>query len=142
MTKIETVLLTGKTHTTLNGRDGRLNLALSSPGNVKHPEHLFEAVEPHPTAEQLFAGAWSACFITALGLAAKQKTVALPPDLTLDVEADLGMTGGAYFLQVRMSVSMPGVAPEIAEAIVHAADEMCPYSKATRGNIDVAINLV
>lgn len=141
MTKIETVLLTGKTHTTLNGRDGRLNLTLSSPGDDKQPAHSFVAVQPHPTAEQLFAGAWSACFITALGLAAKEKKVALPSDLALDIEADLGTTGGGYFLQVRINVSMPGVAREVAEVIVHAADDMCPYSKATRGNIDVAINL-
>jgi osmotically inducible protein OsmC len=141
MTKIETVLLTGKTHTTLNGHDGRLNLTLSSPDN-DHPAHSFVAVQPHPTAEQLFAGAWSACFITALGHAAKEKKVALPSDTALDIEADLGTAGGAYFLQVRINVSMPGLAREAAEAIVHAADEMCPYSKATRGNIDVAINLV
>jgi len=142
MTTIETVLLTGKTHTTLNGRDGRLNLELSAPGNDAHPKHAFSAVHPHPTAEQLFAGAWSACFITALGLAAKEKTVALPPDLALDIEVDLGTAGADYFLQVRIDVSMPGVDRTVAEAVVHAADEMCPYSKATRGNIDVAISLV
>jgi osmotically inducible protein OsmC len=142
MTKIETVLLTGKTHTTLNGSNGLLNLELSAPGNDKHPKHSFVAVEPHPTAEQLFAGAWSACFITALGLAAKEKKVVLSPDLALDIEADLGMTGGGYFLQIRIDVSLPGLERELAEAIVHAADAMCPYSKATRGNIDVVITLV
>jgi Ohr subfamily peroxiredoxin len=142
MTTIETVVLTGKTHTTLNGRDGRLNLELSAPGNDAHPNHAFSAVHPHPTAEQLFAGAWSACFITALGLAAKEKSVALPSDLALDIEVDLGTAGSDYFLQVRIDVSMPGVARDVADAILHAADEMCPYSKATRGNIDVAISLV
>jgi Ohr subfamily peroxiredoxin len=142
MTRIETVLLTGKTHTTLDDRDGRLNLELSAPGSDAHPKHVFSAVQPHPTAEQLFAGAWSACFITALGLAAKEKKVALPADLALDIEVDLGMAGAGYFLQVRIDVSMPGVERSVAEAVVHAADEMCPYSKATRGNIDVAISLV
>ena len=142
MTRMETVLLTGKTHTTVTGRDGRLSLELSAPGNDAHPKHAFTDVQPHPTAEQLFAGAWSACFITALGLAAKEKKIALPFDLALDIEVDLGMTGADYFLQVRIDVSMPGVVREVAEAVVHAADEMCPYSKATRGNIDVAINLV
>ena len=142
MTTIETVVLTGKTHTTLNGRDGRLNLELSAPGNDAHPKHAFSAVHPHPTAEQLFAGAWSACFITALGLAAKEKSVALPSDLALDIEVDLGKTGNAYFLGARINVSMPGVARDVAEAVVHAADEICPYSKATRGNIDVAIKVI
>lgn len=151
MTKIETVLFTGKTHTTASGgdsasrsHDGRLDIKLSPgiAGNGAAAEHLFAAVQPHPTAEQLLAGAWSACFIAAIGLAAKERRVALPPDLALDVEVDLGMTGGAYFLQARINVSVPGVAREVAEAIVHDADEMCPYSKATRGNIDVVIKLV
>ncbi|WP_206997041.1 OsmC family protein [Trinickia mobilis] len=140
MTKIETVLLTGKTHTTLSGHE-RVNLQLSSPGNDKHPEQLFSDVDAHPSAERLFAGAWSACLISAIGLAAKAKKVVLPSGLSLDIEVDLGMTGGAYFLQARIDVGMPGIAREVAEAIVHAADEICPYSKATRGNIDVAINV-
>ncbi|CAB3761935.1 hypothetical protein LMG29542_04195 [Paraburkholderia humisilvae] len=62
--------------------------------------------------------------------------------LALDIEVDLGMTGGAYFLQAHLDVSLPGIARDVAEAVVHAADEMCPYSKATRGNIDVAINVI
>lgn len=140
MTKIDTVLLTGKTHTTISGRE-RVTLALSSPGNDAQPQQLFSDVVAHPTAERLFAGAWSACFISAVELAAKAQKVALPSDLSVDIEVDLGMTGGAYFLQARLDVSMPGVAREVAVAVVHAADEMCPYSKATRGNIDVAINV-
>src|SRR5690349_3591529 len=149
MTRIEKVLFTGKTHTTASqhagasrGHEERLDLRLSAPGNEAHPQHVFEAADPHPTAEQLFAGAWSACLITAIGLAAKAKKVALPSDLALDIEIDLGMTGNAYFLGARIDVSMPGVPRELAEAVVHAADELCPYSKATRGNIDVAINVI
>jgi lipoyl-dependent peroxiredoxin len=146
MTRIDTVLFTGKTHTTASshageprGHEGRLDISLSSPGQASH---RFEAAQPHPTAEQLFAGAWSACLFTAIGLAAQAKKVTLPPDLALDIEIDLGMTNKAYFLGARIDVSMPGVARDIAEAVVHAADDMCPYSKATRGNIDVAINVI
>jgi len=149
MTKIEKVLFTGKTHTTASqhagakrGHEGSLDLRLSAPGNDAHPEHVFESAQPHPTAEQLFAGAWSACLITAIGLAAKEKKVALPSDLALDIAIDLGMTGNAYFLGARIDVNMPGVPRDVAEAVVHAADELCPYSKATRGNIDVAINVI
>lgn len=149
MTKIEKVLLTGKTHTTASGpegasgsHDGRLDITLSTPGNSTQPHYSFAAIQPHPTAEQLFAGAWSACLFSAVGLAAKERQVALPSDLALDIEVDLGTTGGAYFLQARINVSMPGVARDVAEAVVHAADAMCPYSKATRGNIDVVINLI
>ena len=149
MSKIETVLFTGKTHTTAStragasrGHEGRLDIALSASRNGAHPEHRFEGAQPHPTAEQLFAGAWSACLITAIGLAAAEKKVALPSDLALDIEVDLGKTGNAYFLGARINVSMPGVARDVAEAVIHAADEICPYSKATRGNIDVAINVI
>jgi Ohr subfamily peroxiredoxin len=148
MSKIEQVLVTGKTHTTASRldstsrrHDGRVDITLSSPGSSTIPEHQFTAALPHPTAEQLFAGAWSACYITALGLVATQMKVALPPDLAVDIEVDLGKTGDAYLLQARLNVNVPGLAREVAEALAHAADEICPYSKATRGNIDVALNV-
>ncbi len=141
MTKIETVLFTGKTRTTASGRGGRLNLALSSPGNAGS-EMTFEGVQPHPTAEQLFAGAWSACYSAAIGLVAAEKKVTLPADLSVEVEVDVGKAGEAYLLQARFNISMPGVAREVAESIAHAAHEVCPYSKATRGNIDVVVNVV
>ncbi|VVO08266.1 Ohr family peroxiredoxin [Pseudomonas fluorescens] len=145
MSKIEKVLVTGKTHTTFSnisrGHHGGLDIELSSPGNAK-PAHVFAATQPHPHAEQLFAGAWSACYITAVELVAKEMKVALPPDLSVDIEVDLGQTGAAYFLQARFYVRLPGVAHDVATAIAHAADQICPYSKATRGNIDVAINVL
>lgn len=147
MTKIEKVLYTGKTHTTSNRdgasrlHDGRLDIKLSSTGSSMHPEHLFAAALPHPTAEQLFAGAWSACYSGALGFVATQMKVTLPPDLAVDIEVDLGQAGDAYVLQARLNISLPGLAREVAEAVAHAADEICPYSKATRGNIDVALNV-
>ncbi len=148
MSKIEKVLATGKTHTTVSskgttarGHDGSLDIQLSSPGSSA-PAHVFSAIQPHPTAEQLFAGAWSACFTAALGLAAKGLNVTLPADASVDIEVDLGLTGQAYFLQARIFTRLPGIAHEVATAIVHAADQMCPYSKATRGNIDVALNVL
>jgi Ohr subfamily peroxiredoxin len=140
MTKIETVLFTGKTHTTASGHGGRLDLKLSSPGSAGNGT-TFTAVQAHPTAEQLFAGAWSACYSGAIELVAKEKKVKLPPDLSVEVEVDMGKTGDAYFLQARFNVSVPGVARELAESIAHAAHEVCPYSKATRGNIDVVVNV-
>ncbi len=74
---------------------------------------------PTPTAEQLFAGAWSACYIAALGLAAKELKVAVPADLSVEIEVDLGMAGADYFLQGRIHVNLPGVAQEAAEAVAH-----------------------
>jgi Ohr subfamily peroxiredoxin len=138
MTKLEKVLYTGKTHTT-GGRDGtsrssdgRLDIRLSSPGSSG------SGTNP----EQLFAAGWSACFIGAMGLAAGQMKVVLPADLAVDAEVDLGTAGEGYFLQALLNVSLPGVGRDVAQAIVDTAHQTCPYSKATRGNIDVVINLV
>jgi len=138
MTTIEKVLYTAKTHTT-GGRDGashssdgRLDIKLSSPG----------AAGTGTNPEQLFAAGWSACFIGAMGVAASKMKVSLPADRAVDAEVDLGMTDGGYLLRARLNVSLPGLARDVAQSIVDAAHQICPYSKATRGNIDVAINLI
>jgi organic hydroperoxide reductase OsmC/OhrA len=68
--------------------------------------------------------------------------VALPVDLAIDAEVDLGPIGGAYGLVVRLNVGLPGIERDAAQRLVEAADQICPYSRATRGNIDVAINLL
>jgi osmotically inducible protein OsmC len=142
MNKIEKVLATGKTHTTFSdGANSSRGLAieLSSPGNPRLA-HEFAAIVPHPTAEQFFAGAWSACYTAAVELAAKNMQVTLPPNLAVDIEVDLGQTGPAYFLQARLTLRVPGLTQAVATELAHAADQICPYSKATRGNIDVVIN--
>ena len=138
MTQLEKVLYTAKTHTTggqdgaSRTSDGRLDVKLSSPGTAGGGTN----------PEQLFAAGWSACFMSAMGLAASQMKVALPADRAVDAEVDLGMAGDAYLLRARLNVSLPGLDRDVAQALVGAADQTCPYSKATRGNIDVAINLV
>jgi len=144
MSKIEKVLLSGKTRTMIHGgagrsREGNVDIRLSTPGSESTPAHVFENIVAHPTAEQLFAGAWSACYISAIALVAQEKKVQLPPDLAVEIEVDLGQTGKAYFIQARFDVQMPGLAHDLATAIAHAAHEICPYSKATHGNIDVAM---
>jgi lipoyl-dependent peroxiredoxin len=139
MTKLEKVLYTAKAHTT-GGReggasrtdDGRLEVTLSSPGT--------SGTGTNP--EQLFAAGWSACFLSAVKFAAGQKKVALPPDVAIDAEVDLGTTRGPYALAARLNVSLPGLEREVAQDLVETAHQLCPYSNATRGNIDVAINLV
>jgi Ohr subfamily peroxiredoxin len=148
MSKIEKVLATGKTHTThsnadktLRGHNGNLDIVLSSPGSAQ-PAHVFAATQPHPKAEQLFAGAWSACYTAAVGLVAAERNIALPADLSVDIEVDLGQTGAAYFLQARLTLRAPGLAQDVATELAHIADSICPYSKATRGNIDVALNVI
>jgi Ohr subfamily peroxiredoxin len=135
--QIDKVLYTAKTHTT-GGRDGasrtsdgRLDVKLSSPGGP--------GTGTNP--EQLFAAGWSACFIGAMQVAAQRQKVKLPADTAVDAEVDLGLNGQEYLLRARLNVSLPGLDPDAARAIVDAAHQICPYSKATRGNIDVAINL-
>jgi Ohr subfamily peroxiredoxin len=138
VTQLEKVLYTAKTHTSggRNGAarsvDGRLDVKLSRPGTPG------SGTNP----EQLFAAGWSACFISSMELAAARMKVALPVDLAIDAEVDLGPIGGAYGLVVRLNVGLPGVERDAAQRLVEAADQICPYSRATRGNIDVAINLL
>lgn len=129
----EKILFTGKTHTT-GGREGA---ARSSDGFVD-----LKLPQPHPAAENLFAVAWSACYIGAIELAAAQRKVKLPTAPAVDAEIDLNLADGAYFLRARLNVSVPGVDREVAQALVEAAHGICPYSKATRGNIEVSTKLL
>jgi osmotically inducible protein OsmC len=132
------VLYTAKEHTT-GGRDGgasrssdgHLDVKLSLPGT---------GAGTNP--EQLFAAGWSACFIGAMKIAAGQMKVKMPADVAVDAEVDLCMTGDAYFLQARLAISLPGLEREVAQALADAAHQTCPYSKATRGNIDVVISVI
>ena len=132
-------IYTGKTHTT-GGRthgvarssDGHLEVKLSTPGT--------NGTGTNP--EQLFAAGWSACFEGAMQIAAKDLKVKLSDDTAIDAEVDLVYLDGEYTLQARLNVTVPGVEREVAQAIVDAAHQTCPYSKAIRGNVAVAINLV
>jgi organic hydroperoxide reductase OsmC/OhrA len=77
-----------------------------------------------------------------MGIAAGKMKIALPPDTAIDPEVDLRAGADGYSLHARLNVSLPGLEPEIAQAVVDAAELLCPYSKATRGNVVVEINLV
>jgi osmotically inducible protein OsmC len=112
--------------------DGRLDIKHSTPGTA--------GAGTNP--EQLFAAGWSACFEGAMGLAARKMKMDLPADLAIDAEVDLCLADGAYSLQARLNVTLPGLKREVAQALVDAAHQTCPYSKATRGNVDVVITLV
>ena len=131
-------LYTARTHTT-GGRsgqsrssDGRLDVKLSVPGSTG------QGTNP----EQLFAAGWSACFEGAIAAAARAMRIKLPDDLAIDTEVDLYLVDGEYSLGARMDISIPGVDRAIAQQLVAAAEKTCPYSKATRGNIPVAFNVV
>ncbi len=138
MTDDVKTLYTAKVRTT-GGRegasrsaDGKLDIRLSPPGGAGGGTN----------PEQLFAAGWSACFEGAMAIAAREMKVALPSDAAIDAEVDLNIADDGYFLRARLNVSLPGLDRAAAQAIVDAAHQTCPYSKATRGNIDVAINLV
>ncbi|MBI2772858.1 MAG: organic hydroperoxide resistance protein [Burkholderiales bacterium] len=138
MTTLEKVLYTAKAHTT-GGRDGasktddgRLDIKLSPPGQP--------GTGTNP--EQLFAAGYSACFIGAMKAVAGKMKVTLPADLAIDAEVDLGPIPNAYGIAARLNVSLPGMDRAAAQGLIDAAHQVCPYSNATRGNVDVTITLV
>ena len=133
------VLYTAKTHTTggrENGHakssDGQLEVRLSTPGTNR----------PGTNPEQLFAAGWSACFEGAMQFVARSRKITLPPETAIDAEVDLNQGEGGFFLKARLNVSIPGVERSLAEEIVAQAHQVCPYSKATRGNIQVELKVV
>ena len=138
--KVMKVLYTAKTHTSGGRRggvsrsdDGRLDVKFSAPG--------IPGTGTNP--EQLFAAGWSACFISAMGVVANKMKVKLPADVAIDAEIDLCNSGDVYFLRARLNVSLPGLEREVAQAIVDAThNETCAYSNATRGSVDVTVNVL
>jgi lipoyl-dependent peroxiredoxin len=133
------VLYTARTHTT-GGRengvsrssDGHLDIKLSVPGTAR--------IGTNP--EQLFAAGWSACFISSMQVVAGRMKIALPADVAVDAEVDLGPAGDAFEVAARLDISLPGLDHDVAERLIEAAHQVCPYSRATRSNIEVAIRLV
>jgi osmotically inducible protein OsmC len=134
------VRYTARTHTSGGRRggvshsdDGRLDVTFSTPG--------VPGTGTNP--EQLFAAGWSACFISAMRLVANRMKVTFPADAAIDAEIDLCNSGDVYFLRTRFNVSLLGLEREVAQAIVDTThSETCAYSNATRGNIEVSLNVV
>lgn len=137
MASLDKVLYTARTHTT-GGRDGasrsddgRLdvkNTPPGAPGNGTNPE-------------QLFAAGYSACFIGAIKAVAGKMKITVPADVAVDAEVDLGPVGQAYGIAARLVVHLPGMDRAQAQQLVDVAHQVCPYSNATRGNIDVSVTL-
>jgi lipoyl-dependent peroxiredoxin len=133
------VLYTARTHTagrrengTSRSCDGRLDVQLSVPGSAR--------IGTNP--EQLLAAGWSACFESAIRHAAGERKIALPGDPAIDAEVDLRLGEGGYALSARFNVRLPGVERSLARSLVDEAHRICPYSKAMRGNVAVAIEVV
>ena len=122
----------GREHGVSRSSDGLLDIRLSMPGTAR--------IGANP--EQLLAAAWSASLESAIALAARQRIIAFPVDPAIEAEVDLCVADGAYFLRVRLNVSLPGVERAVAAVLLDEAEKICPYSNATRGSIEVAIELV
>ncbi|HKY89785.1 MAG TPA: organic hydroperoxide resistance protein [Nevskiaceae bacterium] len=140
--KLEKVLYTA-TATATGGRtgtgrtsDGALSVDLSTPKELGGPGG--KGTNP----EQLFAVGYSACFIGAMKAVAAQMKMKVPDDVSITSEVGIGPIPGAYGIQVAMRISLPGVERSAAEQLVAAAHKVCPYSNATRGNIDVTLTVV
>ena len=138
MTQIGKIVYTAKVRTsggrengTSRSCDGRLDIRLSTPGSAR--------IGTNP--EQLFAAGWSACFESAIGLVARKRKIPLT-EIAIEAEVDLHLADGDYSISARLNIDLPGVDRNVAEELVEEAHRICPYSKATRGNIVVAINLV
>jgi Ohr subfamily peroxiredoxin len=126
-------LFTAKTHSK-SGRDG---YAKSADGFLD-----INLSQPHPAAENLFAAAWSACYMGAIELAAAQRKIKLNESPTVDAEINLNRAGDSYFLSASLNVHVPGVDRAVAEELAEAAHGICPYSKAVHGNIEVSTNVI
>ncbi len=131
------------TVTATGGRDGR---AISTDGNLDvrlaTPRELGGQGGNATNPEQLFAAGYSACFIGALKFVAGQQQQALPAETSITANVGIGQIPGGFGLEVALQVSLPGLDREPAQRLVEAAHQVCPYSNATRGNIQVSLSLV
>jgi osmotically inducible protein OsmC len=125
----DAAIYTALTYT--HSSDGRLDITLSLPGSYGRGTN----------PEQLFAAAWSACFIDAMRYVAREKQITVPVDTRVTAELRLCHGENGYYLRAHLYVFLPGICREIAEWLIEEAQETCPYSKATRGNIGVTISL-
>jgi len=116
--------------------DGVLKLSLST------PKELGGAGGPGTNPEQLFACGYSACFIGAMKAVAARQKIALPAEVSITADVGIGPIPAGFGIQVAMAISIPGMERAAAEALVAAAHQVCPYSNATRGNIDVTLTIV
>ncbi|MGM9425891.1 organic hydroperoxide resistance protein [Hydrogenophaga sp. MI9] len=140
-TPLQKVVYTARAHTT-GGRegssrsdDGLLDVKLSPP---KAMGGAGTATNP----EQLFAAGYSACFMGALKHVAAMKKVAIPADASIDAEVDIGPIPAGFGIAARLAISLPGIDRAVAQDLIDTAHQVCPYSNATRGNIEVGLTLV
>ena len=147
MTKPEKILYTAAA-TSTGGRegtsetsDGRIKLTLSTPKGLGGNDG------PGTNPEQLFAAGYAACFIGAMKFVSGQEKITLPVDTTIEGVVGIGPFGAGatpegFNIAVELKISVPGMDKAAVEALVEKTHKVCPYSNATRGNIDVTLTVV
>lgn len=141
MNQLDKVLYTAKAHT-IGGREGR---SVTDDGllDVKlAPPEALGGKGGATNPEQLFAAGYSACFMGAIRHVAGQKKVTVPAEASIDASVDIGPIPQGFGIAVQMQISLPGLDRAVAQDLVDAAHIVCPYSNATRGNIEVVLTLV
>lgn len=140
--KIEKALYTA-TATAIGGREGS---SISSDGvldvKLSTPKALGGAGGPGTNPEQLFAAGYSACFLGALKFVADQAKVAVPADASITGKVGIGQIPGGFGIETELNISLSGIDRAVAQDLVEKAHQVCPYSNAIRGNINVTLNLV
>ena len=145
MSSIKSAVYTAHAHTT-GGRtgtsktdDGRLAVTLDTPKAMGGNDG------PGTNPEQLFAAGYSACFLGAIKAVARGEKIKVPDETTIDASVSFGENANegakGFNIAVELKVTLPGFSKEDAEALVHKAHEVCPYSNATRGNVDVTLTI-
>jgi Ohr subfamily peroxiredoxin len=136
--EVNNVIYSAKTRTsggrrggTSRSLDGRLELRFTNPTGIQ--------VGTNP--EQLLAAGWSVCFVEALIAAAQRMKVAVSNDIVVDAQIDLCLARGEFFLRAKLRATLPGIDRATAEALMVAANDICLYSKAVRGNVDVVLEV-
>ncbi len=139
-TKIEKVLYKANA-TATGGRDGH---AVSSDGllNVKlAPPKELGGMGGATNPEQLFAAGYSACFMGAMKHVAGMKKLTIPADANVNATVGIGQIPAGFGIEAQLVVSLPGMDREVAQNLIETAHQVCPYSNATRGNIEVSVTL-
>ncbi len=135
---LEKVVYTAQA-TVVGGRQGHARGATGLELELSTPRELGGAGGAGTNPEELFAAGYAACFMGALKLVAGREKLALPADATIEGQVGIGPQGTGFGIQVELRVRIPGLARERTQALVEQAHEVCPYSNATRGNIDVTL---
>ena len=140
--KVEKVLYRAHAHVT-GGRDGRATIPESNLDlKLTTPKELGGGGGDGTNPEQLFAAGYSACFIGALRAVSAREKIALPKDVAIDGSVGIGQVPSGFCIEVELKISLPGMDREQAQALIEKAHIVCPYSNATRNNIDVKLTLV